>query len=100
MQANSQICVVGLAVMGQNLALNIARNGFPITVFNRSIDKTEATLARCEEGYEMVGAKTPEEACASLVRPRKVLLLVKAGEPVDLTIKSFLPFLQAGTGVL
>ena len=100
MQANSQICVVGLAVMGQNLALNIARNGFPITVFNRSIDKTEATLARCEEGYEMVGAKTPEEACASLVRPRKVLLLVKAGEPVDLTIKSFLPFLQAGDMII
>ncbi len=86
--------------MGQNLALNIARNGFPITVFNRSFDKTEATLARCEEGYEMVGAKTPEEACASLVRPRKVLLLVKAGEPVDLTIKSFLPFLQAGDMII
>lgn len=86
--------------MGQNLALNIARNGFPITVFNRSFDKTEATLARCEEGYEMIGAKTPEEACASLVRPRKVLLLVKAGEPVDLTIKSFLPFLQAGDMII
>jgi len=96
MQANSQICVVGLAVMGQNLALNIARNGFPITVYNRSFDKTEATLARCGPGYRMVGARTPQEAAASLVRPRKVLLLVKAGQPVDDTIAAFLPVLQAG----
>lgn len=86
--------------MGQNLALNIARNGFPITVFNRSFDKTEATLARCEEGYQMIGAKTPEEACASLVRPRKVLLLVKAGDPVDSTIATFLPHLQAGDMII
>lgn len=100
MQANSQICVVGLAVMGQNLALNIARNGFPTTVFNRSFDRTEATLARCEEGYEMFGAKTPAEACASLVRPRKVLLLVKAGAPVDATIDSFLPHLQSGDMII
>jgi 6-phosphogluconate dehydrogenase len=100
MQANSQICVVGLAVMGQNLALNIARNGFPTTVFNRSFDRTEATLARCEEGYQMLGAKTPEEACASLVRPRKVLLLVKAGDPVDSTIATFLPHLQPGDMII
>ncbi|MFK7739190.1 MAG: NADP-dependent phosphogluconate dehydrogenase [Planctomycetota bacterium] len=100
MQANSQICVVGLAVMGQNLALNIARNGFPITVYNRSYGKTEETLARCEEGYKMVGAKTPEEVCASLVRPRKVLLLVKAGDPVDTTIDTFLPHLQPGDMII
>ena len=86
--------------MGQNLALNIARNGFPITVFNRSHDKTEATLARAEAGYRMIGAKTPEEACASLVRPRKVLLLVKAGAPVDATIETFLPHLQAGDMII
>ena len=100
MQANSQICVVGLAVMGQNLALNIARNGFPMTVFNRSFGKTEATLARCGEGYQMFGAKTPQEACASLVRPRKVLLLVKAGAPVDATIETFLPHLQSGDMII
>jgi 6-phosphogluconate dehydrogenase len=96
MQATSQICVVGLAVMGQNLALNIARNGFPVTVYNRSYDKTEATLARCGPGYRMFGAKTPQEAAASLVRPRKLILLVKAGQPVDDTIATFLPVLQPG----
>lgn len=78
MQATSQICVVGLATMGQNLALNIARNGFPVTVYNRSYDKTEATLARCGTDYRMFGARTPQEAAASLVRPRKLILLVKA----------------------
>jgi 6-phosphogluconate dehydrogenase len=97
MTANSQICVAGLAVMGQNLALNIARNGFPITVYNRSYDKTAATLARCEPGYQMVGAKTPQEAVASLVRPRKLLLLVKAGQPVDDTIATFLPSSKPAT---
>ncbi len=100
MQATSQICVVGLAVMGQNLALNIARNGFPITVYNRSFDKTEATLARCGPGYKMIGARTPQEAAASLVRPRKVLLLVKAGQPVDDTIALFLPVLQPGDMII
>ncbi len=96
MQATSQICVVGLATMGQNLALNIARNGFPVTVYNRSHDKTEATLARCGPGWKMIGARTPQEAAASLVRPRKLILLVKAGQPVDDTIATFLPALQPG----
>ncbi len=96
MEGSSQICVVGLAVMGQNLALNIARNGFPVTVYNRSYDKTEATLARLGQGQRMVGARTPAEVAASLARPRKLLLLVKAGQPVDDTINTFLPHLEPG----
>jgi 6-phosphogluconate dehydrogenase len=96
MHAPSQICVVGLATMGQNLALNIARNGFPVSVYNRSYDKTAATLARCGPGERMVGARTPQEVAASLQRPRKLLLLVKAGQPVDDTIATFLPFLEPG----
>ena len=96
MHSNSQICVVGLAVMGQNLALNIARNGFPVTAWDRSEAALQATLDRCEDGFRMLGAKTPAEACASLTRPRKLLLLIKAGEPVDLTIAQFLPHLEPG----
>jgi len=96
MQANSKICVVGLAVMGQNLALNIARNGIPVTVWNRSHDKTEATLARAGKGWPMFGARTPQEVAASLERPRRLLLLVKAGKPVDDTIAQFLPVLEPG----
>ena len=96
MHSNSQICVVGLAVMGQNLALNIARNGFPVTAWDRSEAALQATLDRCEDGFRMLGAKTPAEACASLTRPRKLLLLIKADEPVDLTIAQFLPHLEPG----
>jgi len=100
MQPNSKICVVGLAVMGQNLALNIARNGIPVTVWNRSHDKTEATLARAEKGWPMVGARTPQEVAASLERPRRLLLLVKAGKPVDDTIAQFLPVLEPGDMII
>jgi 6-phosphogluconate dehydrogenase len=100
MQPNSKICVVGLAVMGQNLALNIARNGIPVTVWNRSHDKTEATLARAGKGWPMVGARTPEEVAASLERPRRLLLLVKAGKPVDDTIAQFLPVLEPGDMII
>jgi len=100
METNSQICVVGLAVMGQNLALNIARNGFPVTVWNRTDDLLQSTLARCEEGYQVFGAKTPAEACASLAKPRKLLLLIKAGDPVDTTIAQFLPHLEPGDMII
>jgi 6-phosphogluconate dehydrogenase len=96
----SQIAVIGLAVMGQNLALNIARNGVPVTVFNRTFDRTEATLQRAEPGQRMLGARTPEEVCAQLERPRRVLLLVKAGAPVDSTIEQFLPHLEAGDMII
>src|SRR5881392_3435448 len=88
------IGIVGLAVMGQNLALNIARNGFGTAVYNRSFERTEATLLRRTPGMRMEGAKTPAELCAMLRPPRKVLLLVKAGPPVDETIDTFLPHLQ------
>ena len=98
--SKSDFGLIGLAVMGQNLALNIARNGFPITVYNRSFDKTEATLARLGQGERMVAARTPQEVAASLVRPRKLLLLVKAGQPVDDTIATFLPVLEAGDLIL
>jgi 6-phosphogluconate dehydrogenase len=82
--------------MGQNLARNIARNGFPITVYNRSWDKTAATLALAGTGAPMVGARTPREVAESLARPRRIVLLVKAGQPVDDTIAGFLPVLAPG----
>ncbi len=100
MAPSSQIAVVGLSTMGQNLALNIARNGVPIAVYNRSYDKTEATLARAEQGYRMVGARTPQELAAALQRPRRVLLLVKAGQAVDDTIATLLPVLERGDMII
>src|SRR4026208_1383199 len=94
--AKSQIGLVGLAVMGENLALNIERNGFPITVYNRSTDKTEALLAGRAKGKKFVGAKTVQELVASLERPRRIVLMVKAGAPVDDMIKQLTPLLAPG----
>src|SRR5688572_12151615 len=100
MEGTSDLCVAGLAVMGQNLALNVTRNGFPVTVWNRSPDKAEATLARAGKGFRMTAARAPEEAVRTLKRPRRLLLLVKAGSPVDETIAAFAPFLERGDVVI
>jgi 6-phosphogluconate dehydrogenase len=98
--AKSQIGLVGLAVMGENLALNIERNGFPITVYNRTTDKTEALLAGRAKGKKFTGAKTVQELVASLERPRRIILMVKAGAPVDDMIKQLTPLLEPGDIVI
>lgn len=91
-----QFGVIGLAVMGENIALNIERNGFPIAVYNRSYDKTEAFLNGRAKGLNVVGAKTLEEFVAALERPRRILLMVKAGGPVDSVIAQLKPLLDEG----
>ncbi len=91
----AQIGMVGLAVMGENLALNIARNGYPIAVFNRDTTKVDKFLERAE-GQQVVGAHSIEEFVGSLETPRKIILLVKAGDPVDWTINQLKPFLSPG----
>ncbi len=92
----SQIGLVGLAVMGENLALNIERNGFPITVYNRTGERTEALLAGRAKGLRFTGAKTVQELVASLERPRRIILMVKAGAPVDDMIAQLAPLLEPG----
>jgi len=94
--AKSQIGLVGLAVMGENLALNIERNGFPITVYNRTTDKTQALLGGRAKGLKFTGAKTVQELVATLERPRRIILLVKAGSPVDDMINQLTPLLDPG----
>ena len=79
--------VIGLAVMGENLALNVERNGFPISVYNRSREKTDAFMANRAVGKNVVAAYSLEEFVASLERPRQILLMVKAGKPVDAVIE-------------
>ena len=81
--------------MGQNLALNIERNGFPIAVYDREPPVLDAFIAR-ETGKQIIGTRTPEEFVQSLERPRKIILLVKAGDPVDWTIDLIKPFLEQG----
>ncbi|MFS0823446.1 NADP-dependent phosphogluconate dehydrogenase [Bacillus sp. 1P02SD] len=92
--SKQQIGVVGLAVMGKNLALNIESRGYSVAVFNRSYEKTEEFLQNEAVGKNFVGAKTIEEFVNSLEKPRKILLMVKAGPATDATIESLKPYLE------
>ncbi len=91
-----QFGVIGLAVMGENIALNVERNGFPIAVFNRTTSKTEAFLENRAKGKNCVGAKTLKEFVEALERPRKILIMVKAGPAVDAVIDEIEPLLEEG----
>ncbi len=97
----SDIGLIGLAVMGQNLALNIADHGFQISVFNRTTDKTDKFVAE-NPGTPggVVGTKTLEEFVRSLARPRKIVLLVQAGAGTDAVIDSLVPLLEANDIVI
>ena len=95
----SDIGLIGLAVMGQNLALNVAEKGFKISVFNRSADKTDACVARAQKeglGGNLAGFKEMKDFVASLQRPRRVIILVKAGAPVDATIEALSEYMEEG----
>ncbi|SDW27354.1 6-phosphogluconate dehydrogenase (decarboxylating) [Marininema mesophilum] len=93
--SKQQIGVIGLAVMGKNLALNIESRGFSVAVYNRTPDKTEELLQEAQ-GKNLVGATSLEEFVNSLESPRRILLMVKAGEPTDNTIASLTPLLDKG----
>lgn len=91
-----QFGVIGLAVMGKNLALNIESRGYSVAVYNRSADKTTAFLQEEAEGKNFKGTYSAEEFVASLEKPRKILLMVKAGAATDATIESLKPYLDKG----
>ncbi|PLR81278.1 NADP-dependent phosphogluconate dehydrogenase [Bacillus sp. V33-4] len=91
-----QIGVIGLAVMGKNLALNIESRGYSVSVYNRSSDKTDEFLTKEGEGRRIVGTYSIEDFVNSLERPRKILLMVKAGAPTDSTIDLLKPYLDRG----
>lgn len=95
MTTSAAIGLIGLGVMGQNLALNIERNGFPVAVYDREPPVLDGFIARAH-GKQIVGAHSPEEFVRALERPRKIILLVKAGDPVDWTINLVKPFLESG----
>ncbi|MCL2929989.1 MAG: decarboxylating NADP(+)-dependent phosphogluconate dehydrogenase [Trichodesmium sp. St18_bin3_1_1] len=86
--------VIGLAVMGENLALNVERNGFPISVYNRSDDKTKKFMAERAEGKNVHAAYSLEDFVQSLERPRRILVMVKAGNPVDKVVEQLKPLLD------
>jgi 6-phosphogluconate dehydrogenase len=91
------IAVIGLAVMGQNLILNMNDHGFTVVAYNRTTSKVDEFLAREAKGTRVLGAHSIEEMVAKLKRPRRVMLMVKAGKPVDEFIELLLPHLEPAT---
>jgi 6-phosphogluconate dehydrogenase len=92
----ADIGLVGLAVMGENLVLNMESHGFTVAVFNRTTSKVDAFVSGRGAGKKFVGAHTPAELVAALKRPRRVMIMVKAGKPVDDVIDELVPLLEPG----
>ena len=90
------IGLIGLAVMGQNLVLNMNDHGFKVAVFNRTVSKVDDFIANEAKGTQVVGAHSVEELAGLLKRPRRVMLMVKAGDTVDQMIDHIVPSLEAG----
>lgn len=91
----ADIALIGLAVMGQNLVLNMERNGYQVAVYNRTT-QTMREFVAAHPGKKLTGCATLEELVAALDRPRKVMLMVKAGPPVDAVIRELAPLLAPG----
>ncbi|KAK3434269.1 hypothetical protein EUGRSUZ_D01779, partial [Eucalyptus grandis] len=100
--ALSRIGLAGLAVMGQNLALNVADKGFPISVYNRTASKVDETLDRAaaEGGLPLSGHYSPRDFVLSIRPPRSVIILVKAGAPVDQTIAALADHMSPGDCII
>ncbi|MFD0888403.1 NADP-dependent phosphogluconate dehydrogenase, partial [Streptosporangium algeriense] len=92
----AQIGVTGLAVMGANLARNLARHGHVVAVHNRSLSRTTRLVEEHGDEGTFVACETPEEFVAALERPRRVIVMVKAGAPTDAVIEEFAPLLEPG----
>jgi len=90
------IGLIGLAVMGQNLVLNMNDHGYKVAVFNRTTSKVDDFLANEAKGTLVEGAHSIEELIGKLKTPRRVMIMVKAGEVVDKNIESIIPFLEKG----
>lgn len=96
----SDIGLIGLAVMGENLVMNMAGKGFTVSVYNRTVEKVDHFLEGRAKGMSIVGAHSLEDLVSQLEKPRKVMLMVKAGKPVDDFIEKLLPLLEAGDVII
>ena len=92
----ADIGLIGLAVMGENLAMNMESKGFTVAVYNRSTEKVDAFLAGRAAGRNFIGCHSPEELVQALSKPRKIFMMVKAGAAVDALIEQLLPLLDEG----
>ncbi|MFF9373264.1 NADP-dependent phosphogluconate dehydrogenase [Streptomyces griseoluteus] len=100
MSTHAQIGVTGLAVMGRNLARNFARNGYTVALHNRTASKTRELVEEFGDEGEFVPAETAKEFVAALERPRRLVIMVKAGEPTDAVIQEFAPLLEPGDMII
>ncbi|MFG3101066.1 NADP-dependent phosphogluconate dehydrogenase [Streptomyces sp. NPDC048182] len=100
MSTTAQIGVTGLAVMGRNLARNFARNGYTVALHNRTASKTHALVEEFGGEGDFVATETAEEFVAALERPRRLVVMVKAGDPTDAVIKEFAPLLEPGDMII
>src|SRR5258706_9178308 len=96
MEPQADIALIGLAVMGQNLILNMNDHGFTVVAFNRTVEKVDHFLANEGRGTKVIGAHSIAEMVARLKKPRRVMMLVKAGKAVDEFIEQLLPHLEPG----
>src|SRR6266436_5949587 len=92
----ADIALIGLAVMGQNLILNMNDHGFTVVAYNRSVEKVDHFLANEAKGTKIIGAHSIAEMVSLLKKPRRVMMMVKAGKAVDEFIEQLLPHLEAG----
>jgi 6-phosphogluconate dehydrogenase len=96
MEPKADIALIGLAVMGQNIILNMNDHGFTVVAYNRTVEKVDHFLANEAKGTKVLGAHSIVEMVAQLKKPRRVMMLVKAGKPVDEFIEQLLPHLEPG----
>lgn len=96
----ADIGLIGLAVMGENLAMNMESHGFSVAVYNRTPEKVKKFVEGRGRGKKFIGCASLEEMCAALERPRKVMMMVKAGKPVDELIARLLRILEAGDVII
>ncbi|XP_064610314.1 6-phosphogluconate dehydrogenase, decarboxylating-like [Liolophura sinensis] len=95
-EKSADIALIGLAVMGQNLILNMNDHGFVVCAFNRTVEKVDTFLANEAKGTKVIGAKSLEDMVSKLKKPRRVMLLVKAGKAVDDFVDKLVPLLEKG----
>jgi 6-phosphogluconate dehydrogenase len=100
MSGKADIGVTGLAVMGSNLARNFARNGYTVALHNRTAARTRALVADHGDEGSFVATESPEDFVAALERPRRLMVMVKAGEPTDAVIRQFAPLLEEGDVII
>ncbi|MFC2084730.1 decarboxylating NADP(+)-dependent phosphogluconate dehydrogenase [Bacteroidota bacterium] len=94
--SNADIGLVGLAVMGENLILNMESKGFTVVIYNRTVEKVKKFVEGRGKNKNIIGVETIEELVNNLKKPRKIMLMVKAGKPVDEFIDQIIPYLEKG----